>query len=338
MKTRLAPFVSVLVLACALSAAGRQSAPTQSAQRLAFPGKDWALDVAPNGFEMSLVDYDLKEPQVFVIGHGPDKKNRLMLVIKMKPARQAVAAAELRELEERARRKSGETHSTKNYEYKQIPVTKYRLGSVGPPSAFTSPHPAVAEAYLVRDDAWVTVTLTSMKSIGSKEEELFHSVLDSMRFVDTSRPSTSFDFFNKGLLFYLSKDYQRSIAPYRAALELERRERRLDVESWRRLVENLSNSYGAVNDLASAKEVVEYGLQQEPTYGFFHYTLARIHAASNDFDATVAALEKSFQYRPEPLKLLSVGLPFYDPNHDRVFDRFRGDEKFKRVSQAWKKK
>lgn len=340
MKARLAPHVFGLILACALAAAGRQ-ADAPSPQRLAFPGKDWALDVAPPGFRVTLVDFDMQDPQVFLIGRGTDKKQPLMLLIKMTPARQAVGAAELRDLSARARRKNVETHSSKNYEYKQIPIAKYRMGGVGGPAAtrhyFTN-HPAVAEAYLVRDDTWVTVSLTSMKSIGEKEEELLHSVLDSMRFVDTSRPSTSFDYFHKGLLLYQSKEFQKAIAPYRSALDLERRERRLDVESWRRLVENLSNAYGAVDDLAAAKEVIEYGLQQEPTYGFFHYTLARIHAASNDLAATVASLEKAFQYRPRPDKFFIIGLPFYDPNHDRVFDRFKGDENFKRALQAWKKK
>jgi hypothetical protein len=338
MKARLAPSVFGLILACALSAAGRQ-ADTQPVQRLAFPDKDWALDFSAPGYEFTSIEPDPGVSRVFLNGFRRDPKRSPMLWVRMEPARHAGSAAEVRDSVLRERRRETGTHGTKTYEYKQIPVAKFRMGDLGTmPTQFRfTDHPAVAEAYVVRDGTLVTFTLISMNSVGSKEEELLHAILDSIRFADTSRPSNSFDYFHKGRALYQSKEIQKSIAPYRSALDLERRQRRLDVGSWRMLVENLSNAYGAADDLAAAKEVIEYGLQQDPTYGLFHYTRARLHAASNDLDSTVASLEKAYQYRDVPDKANLMSFHYYDPRYDRVFDRFKEDEKFKRVLKAWKK-
>ena len=161
----------------------------------------------------------------------------------------------------------------------------------------------------------------------------FNSLLDSLKFADTSAPSSSFDFYHRGRLLYLQKDYRGAAAALAAALELERKQRRLDLATWRSLVGDLADAYALTGDLARAKEVLDYAVESEPSNPFFHLALARYYGKVGDLDNAIAQLEKAAPF-PKEVGLLQ---PRYDPERDPAFEKFRKDERFRKALKALRK-
>jgi tetratricopeptide (TPR) repeat protein len=188
------------------------------------------------------------------------------------------------------------------------------------------------QAFLARDDVWVSVVVSGQEA-GAREEALLHTLLDSLKFTDTSSPTNSFDFYHKGRLLYLRKDYRRAAEALSAGLDLERRERRLDKASWRNLVINLVDSYAASRELARAKAVLDFGVAEDPTNPVFHMALARYHAMQNDLDNAIASLEKAYLNRD---RRALAAMPL-DPLRDPAFERFRKDERFRKAVKTLKK-
>jgi hypothetical protein len=187
-------------------------------------------------------------------------------------------------------------------------------------------------AYYVRDGVGVILTL-STRSVKEEEEKLFYSVLDSVRVVDTSSPSSSFDHYHRGRLLFLQKDYPRAAASLDKALTLERTQRQLDADSLRDLVAKLIDAYGASGDVARASEVLDYALTQEPENPLFHMTRARIYASRGDTDAALASLEKAFSY----MKKENPRARLPDLTNDPAFGRYLKDERFNKAVKEMRK-
>jgi tetratricopeptide (TPR) repeat protein len=264
-----------------------------------------------------------------------EDRRALAFLIQLSPARRVGDAAEFRDFAVAALKKGNSlrAESLKTWEYKQTPVARYKQSLVSNPQLFTTDATIYTDAYFVKDDSWVTVRMVS-QSFGDKEEGLLHSLLDSIRFTDTTRPADSFDYFHKGRTPYKAGDYPKAAEYYRAAFELERKERRLSVELWRALVEQLANSYAAHRDYARAREVLEYGLAHEPARFWFNYNLARVYAAQDDIDNTVAFLEKAAHYKKDAGENAPALSPPPDPLNDPVFARFKKVDKFKKAAKA----
>jgi tetratricopeptide (TPR) repeat protein len=333
MKARLFPLTFVFVLACALAASARQ-AGGEPTHRLSLPGKDWALDVALSGFKVEVIEGNIPDDVLMLVALRKEDRRALAFLIRLSPARRVGGAAEFRDFAVAALKKGNSlrAESLKTWEYKQTPVARYKQSLVSNPQLFTTDATIYTDAYFVKDDSWVTVRMVS-QSFGDKEESLFRSVLDSVGFTDTTRPVTSFDYFHKGRTPYKAGDYPKAAERYRAAFELERKERRLSVELWRALVEQLANSYAANRDYARAREVLEYGLAHEPARFRFNYNLARVYAAQDDLDNTVAFLEKAAHNKKHHEKAPALSPP-PDPLNDPVFARFKKVDKFKKAAKA----
>ena len=334
MKARLFPLTFVCVLACALAAAARQ-AGGEPTHRLSLPGKEWALDVALPGFTVN-EDIGPFKDAALILAHGTDAGPGQTIEVRLTGSRQAGDAAEFREFNLRTLKKGDalRAESLKKLEYKQIPLLGYREG---PRLAPQHPFGAVIirKAYFVKDDLWASVTSMSM-TFDSAQERVFHSVIDSVRFADRSAaPVSSFDYFHRGRPLFKAADYPQAVENYRAALALERKERRLAPDAWRALVEQLANAHAALSDYASAKEVLEYGLAHDPAHFWFSYHLARVYAAAGDADNAVACLEKAAAiHKKADRRRLSGGGPPPDPSQDAVFARLKGTDRFKKAAKA----
>lgn len=362
-KARATTVLFILMLAAAQAAAGRQ-AGAGSPYRLALPDKDWALDftLPPRAGEgadapgpkpaqdaprlasepIELLSDDGRENRLFFfldMGKKRHPSDSRVVYVTLSPARAAGGAEGFRNFVLRGASSGGPLEGVKTSEYKRIPVARYRLAlepllQLPPSQPLAMRHGArrSVQAFLARDDVWVSVVVSGQDA-GGREEALLHSLLDSLKFTDTSAPATSFDFYHKGRLLYMRNDYRRAAEALGAGLELEKRERRLDRASWRALVINLVDSYAASRELARAKEVLDFGVAEDPTNAVFHIALARYHAMRNDLDNAIASLEKAYVYKDERSR---AAVPF-NPLRDPAFERFSKDERFLKAVKALKK-
>lgn len=365
LRATLSLVLVLLTLVFAQGASARQSGAS-SLYRLWMPGESWALDLDLSQFELPADDITAeqleKRPMLFFLnasetftrdGSGlqlstfrkPDPKSRsgpLQLIVKFTPALASGTAQDFRGfvLKSISQRRPGvrmEKESLKTWEYKGIPVAGYASvdeSNVGPVSSeifVVTGRTRTLEAYLVEDGYWITLTLRA-RDIKEPEEALFNSLLDSLRLADVSAPSSSFDYYHKGRVHYMARDYGKAVDALAIALTLEHKERRLDQESWRGLVRNLIDALAQLGDVGRAKEAMDYAAQRDPTYPPFQLALARHYARAGDLDNTIAYLEKA--YRKDSAREAPV-LP--DPKGDPAFERFRKDEKFRQAVKSLKK-
>lgn len=135
---------------------------------------------------------------------------------------------------------------------------------------------------------------------------------------------TALEYLKEGSAFYMKGDYKNAIEPYRKALDLEKKEPKLEKKLWKVLIDNLGMSYGITGDLKNAKETLEYGLSKEPNYPMFHYLMACTYAEMNDEDKTIEYLKSAFKNKENVIE----GEEMPDPATDDSFQRFMKSEKF----------
>ncbi|HVF67573.1 MAG TPA: hypothetical protein VM914_07915 [Pyrinomonadaceae bacterium] len=337
MKAKLISCVLLFLLAGASAPARGQAAGT-STYRLALAQKDWAFDLTvptPPSVMDTLGD-DRRSRTLFF---GYNKNGEPMsLFIRLAPAPAAGGAAEFRDFAVKRLKDNGLAHSFKLSEYNHMPVASYRLdgdmsfgGSNGSYAYNLSP-PRVLAAYMANDGVWAEFYIVK-KEIKADDEKFFYSILDSAKVTDTSSPSTSFDFYWKGKPFYLGEDFKKAVEYYGRAFELEQKERRLDTDSWRTLVKELTEAHGATSDLGRARETLELAVLRDPTYPWFHYYLARVHAFRGDIDNAIASLERAFANKENA----GGSDPLPAPLSDSTFKSFWKDEKFRNATRKMKR-
>ena len=366
MRRRVTTGIVLLVLGFALNALGQQAAK-QSTYRLSLPGKSWALEVPLGAFYAVGVKTDLSKVNLAISPlawfTGPvehlsddgleysliafqkiDKKGAsafARLAIRLRPVPVKGGALEMRNfaLKDLARKNYIKSSSVKTWEHGQIPVARYTiLLAYDDGSYYTGSSPRVdsgprnMEAYFVKDDVWITLTFTA-SPFDATEDELFYSLVDSVMFVDTSAPSSSFDYYHKGRALFMNREYFKAAQALEAALTMEQRQRQLDTAFWRDLIGKLTDAYGVLVNRVRAKEVLEYGINNDPTNTTFHMGLARLCAREGDIDNALAALEKAAFYFKNNLPAGS--LP--DLNYDPAFARLMKIDRFRKAVKAMKK-
>lgn len=247
--------------------------------------------------------------------------------------------------------------SMKQGEYKQLPLLRYsvkgpRLGgmlmlipnaglspfptSIGPSTFYyDAPPTRMLEAYQVEDGVMIWFRCVGAE-IKEEDEKLLYSLIDSTRVIDTSRPSSSSDFYLLGREMYRQKDNAGAVAALSQALALEQQRQELSQPRWRQLVLTMADALRAAGELVRAKEVLEYGVGSEPANFYFHHDLARLHAHSGDLGRAVASLELAYAHAPKGSDSSAGALP--DPLKDPAFRRFKDDRKFRDAVKAMKKR
>lgn len=160
-----------------------------------------------------------------------------------------------------------------------------------------------------------------------KKKLLLISFILGLACLPVSAQKTSLQYVADGSAAYIRGDYQAAIPPYQKALDLEKKERKLDKKFWIVLVDNLGMSYGITGDIKASQEVFEYGIKEEPTYPLFYYNMACGYGELGDEDNAIKFLEPAFKYR----KNMMQGEQFPDPMTDDSFRKFVKDEKFKKA-------
>lgn len=333
--------------------------------RLSLPGKLWALDVDLNGYRTSTDLFtDVPSALQYLAAVKTQGKSKLtmpegshniqlmaspstmrdhfaMLNITLEPTQIKGDATTLRAAVIEAYIKSKRTSKghVKTFEYKQFPAAIYTLPNNYTIDevviSFQGPPAKILEAYLVQDDVLITFQFMA-QPLKDEDEKLFYTLLDSVKITDTSHPASSFDYYQLGHALYLQKNYPQAVEALSRALVLEHQKRELNTAQWRSLVEDAADAYGAVGDRVRAKGIMEYGVNNDPAYPYFHLGLARLYASLGDLDNTIASLQQAYQHAKDWPKTSIVG-PLPDPMFDTAFAAFKKNPKFREAVKAMKK-
>ncbi len=345
-------FGSTALILLAFGSAAAQGADARRAgarplYRLALPDKSWALDLDLSDFDLPAgaavglekrhaapvesLSGDGREYQLAAFRRFGDRDSApaVGVLIRMTAGHTGLDAEGLRErILKRAGGGAVALSGVKRWEYKGIPVARYSTQlaplAASPPQVY-GPKVRSLEAYFVKEDVWITVAFIAPE-LDERGEQSFNSLLDSVKFADTTAPATSFDLYHAGRLRLLRKDSRGASEMFSKALDIERRARTLDRATWRALVDNLVDSYAAAGEFARVKEVLDYAAAEDPADPGIQYALGRYHAIHGDLDNTLAHLEKAF----------GSGAQLPDPARDPAFGRFRKDERFRKTLKTLK--
>lgn len=376
-RKSVSPAVAViLLLACALGAHAQQPGVDERA-RLFVPWSNVAFDVELKGSATKLWDItgdvqrriaadrkatdDNRQAREFAVMLSPVKGTggrSGLLQIHLEPVSTDVTAEALRAGAAALYPKSQyiTKDNVKLYEYKQTPILRVKVLSSLPqdwaflsrirgdysyyPSIYSAPPRystySVLEAYVVRDGTGIRFSYKVPK-VEEKDEQFFHTILDSVRFFDSASASSSHDHFLLGSEYYKWKEHDRAAAALEKALALEQKQRGLTQPQWRQLVMTLANVLGAADDVERARDVLEYGVAAEPTYPYFHHGLSRLYSHFGDMERVLAELDLAYLYQTKRPRLFA-GWPIPDPMRDPAFNRFKDDPKFRDAVKALKKK
>jgi tetratricopeptide (TPR) repeat protein len=191
------------------------------------------------------------------------------------------------------------------------------------------------EAFFVQNGIWVRAKLSG--PYRGPEEHLFDALLDSVKFVNSSNPVSSFDYSELGRALYEQKQYPKALDCLTRALHMEQQNRSLSDNQWRRLVESTTDAFGALGNRQGAKETLDYGIAADPNYPYFHLALARYFAMLGDLDKTIEYLTNAFRLRTEGGKDTSVFHTLPDPLYDSSFSAFKNDPKFRSAVKQMRK-
>lgn len=143
---------------------------------------------------------------------------------------------------------------------------------------------------------------------------------------------TSLQYVEEGSRYYVNGEYKKAIPPYQKALDLEKKERKLERKFWIVLVDNLTIAYGITGDFKQSMATAEYGISVEPTYPLFYYNIACGYGEQGDEDNAIRYLRDAFKYKANMLE----GERLPDPMTDSSFAKFRNSEKFKKAISEMK--
>lgn len=323
MKAKLAVGLAFLFLGNVAPARGQQERP-QNPLSISLLGLPWALAIDAPGFTVKVNETKPDGRRYLVAENGNTKVIFSVFLERVDPA-----------LKSKDCREKLQQQVTASSPFKMKDI---RLGQIGemqtleymvPEHAGLTVRQKNLFACMKRDDVYVDMHLSKV-SFKPGEGQLFTSILNTVRFTDqntaappSSAPSSK-DYLREGSRLYLQRRYREAIGPYQKALDLEKKDPRLDKNLWRVLVDNLGISYGVTGDLKSAQEVFEYGLSKDATYPLFYYNMACVYAEKNDLASTMSYLQKAFVYKANVIP----GEQMPDPRSDDSFQRFLNNKKF----------
>ncbi len=138
---------------------------------------------------------------------------------------------------------------------------------------------------------------------------------------------TSLDYLKAGSVLYINHQYKEAIVPYSKALDLEKKDRKLERTWWIVLVDNLSIAYGITGDLKNSREVIEYGISQDATYPLFYYNMACSYGEENVEENAIKYLRLAYKNKDNMLE--SESLP--DPATDSSFQNLMKSASFRKA-------
>lgn len=367
-RMKAAGLCATIVAACgAATAVNSQPTATPTKYRLSVPEKKWALELVLPTTEITYNSRSSwpipsfvsaadtltrnRDALLFAMQIRKDRANPGHLTVRVMPGAAGLTAEAFRSYS--LQKLAKEAHDIKASQQGQVLVATYKkqnqplmtvLGTsvvehyLGP--RFTR-H---LEAYFVREDVCATVTLAAA-GFEREDEAQFYSLLDSVNFVDVSRPSNSFDYYHVGRLWHFQQEHPRALEALETAVRLELTARTLDAKLWRNLATIGAESATAIGRLNKAVEFLQLGVRAEPTNTTLLMQLARTHAALGDQAKTLATLETTFRLMKQEKQIFektafrgttshTMSLP--DLNRDPAFKEMMKDKAFREAVKSFK--
>jgi tetratricopeptide (TPR) repeat protein len=325
------PIACFVVTAATTIAAPAQNSKSLQSLSVSMPGNSWSLVVDAPGFA---VESQGRKPdgREYLLANNAEKNVVLSITLERSPK-----GADPKTCPDylHSRAQSLASFGPTNIKYSEIahmPVLEYFIPQ-------TKGMPVKQQSFVActaKDDVYIDIHLSKVQFQAS-ERPVFVEILNAVHFSEepsslseASGPSTStkqdsMEFFQEGSRHFLQRDYHGAIAPYQAALDLEKKQPRLSKNYWRVLVDNLGMAYGITGDLDHSEKVYQYGISKDPNFPSFYYSIACVFAERGDMDKTMDYLRKSFSLKANVLP----GESMPDPAKDDSFQRFMSNEKFR---------
>jgi len=308
--------------------------------RVSLPGKSWALQVDAEGF---VVDTDETKPggRRYLLATNPATK--VTLSITLEAVREPPSLEGCRDVF--AQRMRG------NAKLNPVDVKESQVGGMAVQEYIFPEVKGVPIqqknffACFAKDDSYVDIHLSKIK-FTPQDEALFAAILNATHLTSPSaadaagaEPDSSY-YFGEGNKYFLQNGFAQAMGPYRKALDLEKKNRKLDAASWRQLIDNLGTAYRKTGDLKSAEEVFIYGISSDQPSPLFYYGWACVSADRNDLKETMKRLEIAFGLQSVAAALgprlnIAAAGPLPDPRKDACFERFLQEKKFRKLLDSF---
>jgi tetratricopeptide (TPR) repeat protein len=317
-----------------LSFAAIAQAPKQTV-RVAYPGKSWAVEIDSPGL---IVETEERKPDGREYLFGKDPATGLLISITLEQSKAGADPASCPAFLQKRMDSLAqlEPQDVKTSEIQKLPTVEYLLSRVGGVAL----RQKNMFACTAKSDVFIDIHL-SKAQFHESDESLFTDMLSRIRIDEKTNVveslarraaapppaggETSMQLFSEGSRFYIRQDFQGAIGPYQAALDLEKKQRKLSPNNWRVLVDNLGMAYGISGDLDRAEETFNYGVSQDPGYPMFYYNLGCTYAERNDMDRAMEFLKKAFSLKANSIP----GESMPDPRRDDSFQRFMSNSQFR---------
>jgi hypothetical protein len=322
--------VCFVLFVATTSAAIAQDSKSQQSLSISMPGKSWSLVVDAPGFA---VESQGRKPDGREYLLANNAKNKVVLSITLEESPKGADPKSCPGYLH-GRAQSLASFGPTNIKYTEIahmPVLEYFL-----PQAQGMPVKQQSfVACTANDDVFIDIHLSKVQFEAS-ERPVFVEILNAVHFSDHAVPSPEasaspsskqerMDFLREGSRRFLQQDYRGAIAPYQAALDLEKKEPTLSKNDWRGLVDNLGMAYGITEDLGHSEAIYQYGIGKDPEYPGFYYGMACVFAERGEMDKTMEYLRKSFSLKANVIP----GESMPEPAKDDSFQRFMSNQKFR---------
>lgn len=337
MSFRLAGGLGLLVISLAPNVSS-QTGPPQEKLFVTYPGKSWGLQIDSPGF---VVDLNQRKEDGRQYLMATNRKTGIVVSVTLEQGNSPADDSTCPEFLARrvqtlpAGMKATDVRSSR---ISDMSVIEYQI-----PEMQTIPlrqHNLVG--CMTKDDVYIDIHLSKVQ-FNASDEKLFTDLLDTVKIIEipsktsaaaTRQPDppasadnrTSLQLFLEGSVYFRANNFQKAIDPYRHALELEKKDPKLDRDLWCVLVDNLGMAYGISGDLNHAEEVYVYGLSKDPQYPMFFYNMACVSAERGDMDKTMAFLQKAFAFKANMIQ----GETMPDPRHDDSFQSFMSNDRFRK--------
>lgn len=333
MKWRAFACLAALLLGGSSAARAQESGP-QPKLFIAYPGKNWTVEIDSPGFIVQTQERKA-DGREYLLARNPGTE--IILSVTLEQARGGAGAKTCPGyLQKRV--------SSLPPQLSPVDVHALELGDMAvieylvPSAQGISVQQKNVVACLARDDVYADIHLSKVKFQPS-DESLFTDILnrvhtgdylavpaDRASSVALSSGASSSEYFQEGSRHFIDHDYSGAIAPYQAALDLEKAHPRLSKNLWRVLVDNLGMAYGISGDLDHSEETYTYGISKDPDYPGFYYSMACVWAERNNLDNAMDYLQKAFARKANEIP----GETMPDPRQDDSFQRFMSNERFRK--------
>lgn len=317
MKSALAVFVvALLTLGLSLQA----QSGVKDELEISLPGKNWALKLDARGFEVEEEEISPDGSARSLFAQNGRTRMVMSVFLEKAPKKGDSKAARAYYWNQAKKSPPRET-AAKMRQVGKMAIVEYFIKEYEG-EKINQKH---LSAFLAKGDIWIDIHLSKVK-FKPRDKRLFEAILKTAKINNNFRP-TRVDLYNFGNAFFNAENYKEAVVYYQKALDLEKKEQKLDRVRWRVLVDNLGMAYGISGDLANAKAVLEYGASKDPTYPMFYYNLACAYAEENDLDNAILNLKTAFRYKDNA----NPGEEMPDPREDSSFARFLENDTFQKT-------